>query len=92
MMANDYRLQCNSISVRNPQTNAIVERAHQTIGNVIRTIKIQEMFFDNENPWEETLLSTMFAIWSKVHTPTQHTPSQLVFGRDKILDINQEAK
>ena len=26
-----------------------------------------------------------------VHTTTQHTPSQLVFGRDAILNINQEA-
>ena len=26
-----------------------------------------------------------------MHTTTQHTPSQLVFGRDTILDINQEA-
>ena len=32
----------------------------------------------------------MFAIRSTVHTTTQHTPSQLVFGRDAILNINQE--
>ena len=33
----------------------------------------------------------MFAIQSKAHTTTQHTQSQLVFGRDAILNINQEA-
>ena len=33
----------------------------------------------------------MFAIQSTVHTTTQHTPSQLVFGMDVILKINQEA-
>ena len=33
----------------------------------------------------------MFAIRSTAHTTTQHTPSQLVFGRDAILNINQEA-
>ena len=32
----------------------------------------------------------MFAIRSTVHTTTQHTPSKLVFGRDAILNINQE--
>ena len=53
MMANDYRIRCNSISVRNPQANAIVERVHQTIGNIIRTFKIQQMELDNENPLEE---------------------------------------
>ena len=35
LMANDYRIPCNSISVRNPQANAIVERVYQTIGNII---------------------------------------------------------
>ena len=74
MMANDYRIPCNSISVRNPQANAIVERVHQTIGNIIRTFKIQEMDLDNENPWEGILSSTMFTIRSTVHTTTQHTP------------------
>ena len=33
----------------------------------------------------------MFAIRSTVHNTTQHTPSQLVFGRDTILHINKEA-
>ena len=33
----------------------------------------------------------MFFIRSTVHTTTQHTPSQLVFGRDAIFIINQEA-
>ena len=91
MMENDYGISCSPISVRNPQANAIVERVHQTIGNIIRTFKIQEMDLDNENPWEGILSSTMFAIRSTVHTTTQHTPSQLVFGRDAILNINQEA-
>ena len=33
----------------------------------------------------------MFATRSTVHTTTQHTPPQLVFGRDAIPNINQEA-
>ena len=49
------------------------------------------MDLDNENPWEGILSSTIFAIQYKVHTTTQHTPSQLVFGKDAILNINQEA-
>ena len=45
-----------------------MERARQTIGNMIRTFKIQEMYLDNENPWVRILSFTM-------HTTTQHTPS-----------------
>ena len=89
MMANDYGIPCNSISVRNPQANAIVETIHQNIGNIIQTFTIRQMYLDNENPWEGTLSSTMFAI--RLYTTTQHTPSQLVFGRDTILNFNQEA-
>ena len=40
------------------------------------------MDLDNENPYEGH---------SKVYTSTQYTPSQLVFGRDANLDINQDA-
>ena len=49
------------------------------------------MDLDNEYPWEDILSSTMFAIWLKVHTTTEQTPSHLVFGRDALLNINQEA-
>ena len=74
-----------------PQANAIVERVHQTIGNIICTFQIQQIDLDNENPLEGILSSSMFATRSMVHTTTQHTPSQLVFGRDAILNINHEA-
>ena len=80
MIANDYGIPCNSISIKNSQANTIVERVHQTIGNIISTCTIQEMDLDNENPWEGILQSTVFAIQSTVHTSTQHIPSQLVFG------------
>ena len=43
MMANDYRIPSYSIIVRNPQANTIVERVYQTIGNIIHSLKIQEM-------------------------------------------------
>ena len=91
MIANDYGILCRPISTRNPQTNAIVEMLHQTIGNIIHTFKIQEIDLDNEIPWEGILSSTMFAIQPTVHTNTQYTPSRVVFGRDAILNINQEA-
>ena len=85
MMTNDYGIPCKSISVRNPQANAIVEKAHQAIGNIIHTFIIQHMHIDNENPWEGILSSTMFAKRSMVHTTTQHILSQLVFGRQYPL-------
>ena len=90
MMAIDYGIPCNSISVRNPQANAFVERVHQTIGNIIRTFKIQEMDLDNENPWEGpcfpyglrcTLLSSMHRHNCYLVGNSQHQPgSQLAIN------------
>ena len=50
----------------------------------------QDANLEDENPLEGILASKMFTIWSTVHTTTSHTPSQLVFGRDRILNINQK--
>ena len=49
------------------------------------------MVLDDENPWDRILTSTMFALRATVHTTTQHTPAQLVFGRDSILNTRHEA-
>ena len=57
----------------------------------MHAINIQQMDLDNENPWGGILSSTLLAIWSTVHTTTQHTLSQLVFHRDTIINVKQEA-
>jgi hypothetical protein len=85
MVKNDYGLKIKPITTRNPQANAIIERVHQTIGNIIRTFNVQAM--DTNDPWTGILAATMFAIRATVHTTTQASPMQLVFGRDAILNI-----
>ena len=37
MCQNNYDLKRKPITTRNPQSNAIIERIHQNIGNIIRT-------------------------------------------------------
>ena len=48
------------------------------------------MDLEDKKLWKGILVHTMFAIWSIVHTTMYHTLSQLVFGTDVILNINQE--
>ena len=50
------------------------------------------MVLDDENPWDGILASTMFALRATVHTTTQYTPAQLLFGQDSILNTCHEAK
>ena len=85
MVKNDYGLKLKPITTRNPQANAIIERVHQTIGNIIRTFNVPAM--DSNDPWTGMLAATMFAARATCHTTLQALPMQLVFGRDAILNI-----
>ena len=89
MLVNEYGIKKKPITTRNPQANAIVERVHQTIGNMIRTFQVQDM--DEDSPWGGILSAVAFAVRATVHTTTQATPMQLVFGRDAMLNIQFKA-
>ena len=92
MVTEDYGVKKRPITKRNPQANAIIERVHQTIGNMIRTFSAQSNTgLDEEDPWSGILTAVAFAIRSTIHTTTQATPMQLVFGRDSILNISHRA-
>ena len=89
MCHNDYVLNRKPITTRKPQSNAIIERIHQNIGNIIRTFDVSNIV--NNDPWSGILVATMFAVRATYHTILQASPMQLVFGRDAILNINHVA-
>jgi transposase InsO family protein len=91
MIKEDYAIKAKRITVRNPQTNAIVERVHQVVGNIIRTFELESNYLDEEDPWKGILSATAFAVQSTFHTSLRNTPGQLVFGRDMIYNIKHEA-
>ena len=75
----------------NPQSNAIIERVHQVIGNALRTFELEEQELDDVNPFEPFLTATAYAIRSTYHTTLQASPGQLVFGRDMIMPTKFKA-
>ena len=89
MCHNDYGLKRKPITTRNPQSNAIIECIHQTIGNIIRTFDVSNIV--NNDPRLGILAATMFAVRTTYHTTLQASPMQLVFGRDAILNIKHVA-
>ena len=92
LLKNEYGIKRKPITTRNPQANAIVERVHQTIGNMIRTVRMHSNpDIDDDDPWTGVLSAVAFGIRATVHTTTRATPAQLVFGRDMILNIRHEA-
>ena len=91
MITNDYGSKIKYITTRNPQANAIVERVHQVIGNMVRTFELHDHYLDEEEPWAGVLQAVAFAIRATYHTTLQKTPGQLVFGRDMIFDVQHTA-
>jgi hypothetical protein len=92
MIKEDYGVKGKTyITVQNPQANAIVERVHQVIGNIIRTFELENKYLDDNDPWKGILSATAFAVQSIFHTTLQNTPCQLVLGRDMILNVKHEA-
>ena len=91
MIKNDYGIKRKPITVRNPQANAIVERVHQVLGNMVRTFELEDHYLDAKDPWKGIISAVSFAIRSTIHTTTQKTPAQLVFGRDMILNVQHIA-
>ena len=90
-LKNDYGIVRKTITTRNPQANAMVERAHQTVGNMIRSQNFHEQDIDLEDPFSGILAAVGFAMRATVHTTTRATPSQLVFNRDAIHNVGFKA-
>jgi transposase InsO family protein len=81
MVENDYGIKRKPITKRNPQANAIIERVHQTIANIIRVHQLyNDDDVDENDPFTGILTATMFAMRATYHTTMQATPTQLVFG------------
>ena len=68
--------------------NAIVERVHQMLGNLIRSFKLRDNpYLDSDDLWLGILTAASFPMCSMYHTTLCATPGQLVFGRDMILNM-----
>ena len=92
LLHDKYDVKRKPITTRNPQANAILEQAHQIIGNIIQTFQLNQMELYMEDPWEGILAAVIFALQSTVHTYyLGSTNMQLVFGQDTILNLLHEA-
>ena len=90
-LKNDYGIRRNFITTRNPQANSMVERAHQTIHNLIASQGIRTREDLPDESWKGILSAVGFAMRATIHTTTRATPTQLVFNRDAIHNVRFEA-
>ena len=71
----------------NPTSNAILERIHQVLGNLVRTFNITQTYGDEYDPWTGVLAAESFPIHSTKNRLKVYIPGQLVFGCDMIILI-----
>ena len=77
-------------SAKNPQSNAICERMHQTVGNVLRTLlhgEPPQNIANAKDYVDEALSIAMHAMRVGIHSTMGSSPGNLVFNRDMFLNI-----
>ena len=91
-LTNEFGIITKVITSRNPQSNSMVERCHQTFGKMLDSAQVKDKRdLDNTFGWEGILSACRKAMNSTVHTTARATPTQLVFGRDAMLNASFEA-
>ena len=78
------------ISAKNPQANAICERMHQSVGNILRTLLRTHTPTDYDSATElvdSALATATHSLRSTVHGTLQMSPGAIVFNRDMLLNI-----
>lgn len=98
----EFQLLCERANIRhkettsyNPQANAICERMHQTVGNILRTL-IHSRNINNEDEIrqvvDQALATAMHATRTAVSRSLNYnSPGSLVFHRDMFLNIPLQA-
>ena len=75
----------------NQQANTTIEIIYQLLGNFIRTYNLHDKYVDDADPCVVIVAAAALAVRYMYHQTLKKSPSQLVFGRDMILPINNLA-
>jgi hypothetical protein len=81
ILCNTYGIKRKPTSVKNPQANAILERIHAVLGNILHTSKLDmaEMVLLSDAAW--VIRFTYHTVLIKA------SPEAAIFGRDMTFDI-----
>jgi hypothetical protein len=82
-----YSIKRKPTTVKNPQANAILERVHGVMGDMMRTSDINNQESVDDGLIEDFLTDAAWAIRSTYHTVLRCSPGQAIFGRDMLFDI-----
>ena len=73
--------------IKNPQANAILERIHQVVTNMMRTSSLDMHDTCTPDMIDDCISNIGWAIRSTHHTVLGSTPGAAIFNRDMLFDI-----
>jgi transposase InsO family protein len=85
-----YGIENVATSVRNPQANAICERMHQVVGNILRTlvhVHPPPNMPSAAAAVDYALATASHALRTTVHKTLGLSPGAVVFHRDMLIDV-----
>ena len=77
-------------TVNNPQSNAICERMHQTVGNTLRTVMYMNPptnQMEANQVLDNALTTAMHATRCVVNATLQNSPGAIVYNCDMLIDV-----
>ncbi len=86
----NYHIRDVCSTAKNPQSNAVCERMHQTVGNLLRMLLHGNPLQHIANAAQyvdEALSIPMHTMQAGVHSTLGSSPGNLVFNRDMFLNI-----
>ena len=72
--------------------NIILERIHQVLANCLRSFNLDGHTLNEQDDdlFKKILAAGTFSIRHSYHQTHGHSPSQLVFGRDVVIPVDEE--
>jgi hypothetical protein len=86
-LCDSYGIKHKPTTIKNPQANAILERVHQVLGQMLRTAEIDMADSVTPNDVDVFLDNAAWVICSTYHTVLKASPGVAIFGRDMLFDI-----
>ena len=90
IMLNQHGIEESTITTLNPQANAVCERMHKTVANILRTtlkVRPPQNDVDAQQAIDNALATCMHALRCSVNRATHASPGGLVFRRDMFVDV-----
>jgi hypothetical protein len=82
-----YGIKHKPTTIKNPQANAILERLHQVLAQMLHTSKLDMAETITPDDVDVFLDNAAWAICSTYHTVLKASPGAAIFGQDMLFDI-----